>query len=106
MLPLLEALRGMKPERRVIVLSHLDGRTRDGIYETVAHVLQNEKLPLAKRLKLKEKLYPFKRQFRYLASPSARHPRKKRRALAQVGGGPMSHVLRAAIPMLLDTFPR
>lgn len=103
LLPLLNALQTVKPEQRVILMAHFDDKTRDAIYETITHVLKSEKVPFAKRLFLKAKLSPYKNELRFLADKK-KGAVKKREKLAQIGGGPMSHVLKAAVPLLLNIF--
>lgn len=95
----------MKPEHRMIMLAHLDDKTRDGIYETITHVLKSDAVPFRKRLFLKSKLAPHKKELRYLADRK-KGPVQKRRKLAQIGGGPMTHVLKTAIPLLLNIFSK
>ena len=105
MLPLLNVLRNMTADHRQILLAHLDDKTRDGLYETISHVLRSNKVPFAKRLFLKSKLSPYKKDLRYLSNPK-RTGAQKRKRLTQVGAGPMSHILKAAIPLLLNLFPK
>lgn len=104
-LPLLHALKSIKPEHRVIILAHLDDETRDALYEAITHVLRSDRIPFRKRLFLKSKLKPYKNHLRYLTSEKRSGEQKKKR-LTQIGGGPMAYVLREAIPLLLDVFPR
>ncbi len=104
-MPLLHVLRSLKPEKRVILLAHLDDGTRDRLYETISHVLRSDKVPFAKRLFLKSKLGPFKKDLRYLADTRRTSTQKKRR-LAQIGGGPMTHVLGTAISLLLNLYSK
>ncbi len=102
-IPLLDALRGMKPDARTIILAHLDDATRDDIYKTIAKVLQSDRLPAKKRAMLRRKLETFKSEFRQLAGAKA-SPRRKKKTLTQVGGGPIGHVIKQAIPLLLNVF--
>lgn len=104
LLPVLGVLRSMKPEQRIILLAHLDDPTRDALYRTIGEVLHSDKVPRKRRLTLKGKLEPYKKELRYLANAKRTSASRKKRALAQIGGGPLSHVLGAAIPLLLDTF--
>jgi hypothetical protein len=104
-LPLLHVLKSVKPEHRVILLAHLDDSSRDALYEAINQVLCSEKIPVRKRLFLKSKLEPYKGHLRYLAD-AKKGPVGKKKRLAQIGGGPMTHVLREAVPLLLDLFPK
>jgi hypothetical protein len=106
LLPLLQVLKSMKPEYRVIILSHLDDETRDSLYETITDVLNSDRVPFRRRLYLKSKLSPYKDHLRYLADRNKNSGYGKKKRLAQVGGGPMSHVLKTAIPLLLNIFPK
>jgi hypothetical protein len=104
-LPLLHVLKSVKPEHRVILLAHLDDPSRDALYEAINRVLKSDKLPARRRRFLKSKLEPYKDHLRYLADASKSPARKKKR-LTQIGGGPMTYVLRDAVPLLLDLFPK
>ena len=104
-LPLLTALRSVPPNLRVILLSHLDNSTRDRLYETISHVLKSNRVPFAKKLFLKSKLLPYKDQLRFLADKK-KSSRSKKQRLAQIGGGPMTHVLGTAIPLLLNLYSK
>ncbi len=103
LLPVLDVLRKLKPDQRMILLAHLDDSTRDGLYRTIAHVLKANKVPMETKLRLKRALGPFKKEFRYLADKDKPAVRKKK-TLAQVGGKPMGLVLKTAVPLLLDIF--
>lgn len=103
LLPLLRALQAVPPAFRVIILSHFDDKTRDGIYETINTTLQSEHVPFRKRLFLRSKLANFRREFRTLSNPKASSSEKKRK-LCMVGAGPMQHLLRAAVPLLINTY--
>ena len=105
LVPLLHVLKSMKPEQRVIILAHFDSHTRDGLYRTITGVLQSKKMSLRQKRSLKKKLLPFKSDVRVLTNRGGSSSRKRRK-LMQFGGAPMSHVLRAAIPLLLNIFPK
>lgn len=83
----------------------MDDDTRDGIYETISHVLLSQKVPMVKRKFLKRKLNAYKHQLRRVSSDKVSKQNKKRQ-LVQLGGGPMTYVLNAAIPLLLSYFAR
>ncbi len=104
-LPLYNALRKMKPDERVIVMSHFDDRTRDAIYRTVTEVLRSRSLAPQRRRNLARKLEAYKNEFRYLMDKRKGAVGKKRR-LAQVGGAPMTSVLSTAVSMLSELFPK
>ncbi len=107
LLPLLNALRSVKPKDRVIILAHLTDSAKDHLYETINYVLKSEEVPFAKRLFLKNKLGPYKDHLRYLAAHrGGRRGGGKNKKLAQIGGGPMTHVLGAAIPLLLNIYAK
>jgi hypothetical protein len=105
LLPLLQVLKSLEPEQRIIILAHMDDRTRDAIYETITRVLTSDKIPFERRLRLKSELADHKDCFRCLVDKkSGKRERKKK--LAQVGGGVMTPVLKAAIPLLLNMFEK
>lgn len=105
LLPLLHVLKSVKPEQRQILLAHLDDDTRDLLYGTITEVLRSSKVPFRKRLFLKSKLEPYKRDLRYLSNPQ-KSKIEKRKKLSQMGAGPMQLILRTAIPLLLNLFPK
>ena len=104
-LPLLNVLRSVKADARQIILAHLDDKTRDLIYETIAKVLQSgEKIPPRRRANLKFQLSPYKDDLRVITHPK-KSTKQKRKRLEQIGGKPMQHIIAAAIPLLLNLFP-
>lgn len=105
LLPLLDVLKSVKPEQRVILLAHLDDKTRDLLYQTIQRVLTSDRVPFRKRLFLKSKLSDHKHDLRFLADRRKSVGAKKRK-LAQMGAGPMSYILKAAIPLLLNVFTK
>lgn len=105
LLPLLHALKGVRPDHRVILMAHFDDKTRDALYETITNVLRSEKVPFEKRLFLKTKLAEHRDDLRYLSNKKKSSKQKQKR-LAQIGGGPMSHVLDLAIPLLLNLYAK
>lgn len=103
MIPLLSVLKSMRPEHRIVVLAHLDDATRDAIYETITDVLQSDKVPIQRRLFLRSKLADHRSDLRYLTDKKRSKIGKKKK-LTQVGGAPMYHVLRAALPLMLQLY--
>lgn len=114
LLPLLGVLKAVRPYQRVILMAHLNDKTHDALYRTINKVLRSERVPFRKRLFLRSKLRKFKREFRQLSAvsdaPTTRVTRslaaRKKKALMQVGGSPFSYMLQAAIPLLLNLFPK
>lgn len=103
LLPLLHSLNSLKPDQRMIILAHLDAKTKNDLYQVIRHVLRSKKLPDGSIRYLRTKLHPFKETLRHLADE--KQPRAlKAKSLVQVGGGPLGHILPIAIPLLLDTF--
>lgn len=104
-LPLLNVLRTIKPDQRQILFAHFDDKTRDQIYKVIGEVLKSQRVPVRERLSLKGKLKPFKKDLRYLTE-SKRSKVQKRKRLSEIGGKPMNHILKTAIPLLLNLFPQ
>ena len=102
-LPVLQVLKTMSPQSRMFFFHHMDDKTRDQLYAVINHVLLSEDIPKSKKKYLKEKLGPYKDTLRYL-SDSKKSKKKKKKKLVQIGGGPMNHVIKAAIPLLLNLF--
>lgn len=124
-LPLLSVLRSLDTNDRIIVLSHLDESTRDAIYRTIVWVLQSTKIPLEHRLLLKKRLNPYKKELRNVSAKvsksmvgrgrggggsnstyrkTSKKTVQKADDLGQIGGKPLTHILDAAIPFLLELF--
>ena len=102
-LPLLSVLKEMRADQRIIVLQHFDDATRDALYEVIEHALCDSRLPARRRARLRAKLMPHKHEWRYVLDRS-RPPAMRKRKLLQLGGGPLSYILKAAVPFLLDIF--
>ena len=103
LLPFLNLLKTLKPANRVILLSHLDDKTRDVLYETINSVLKSDSVPMRKRMFLRSKLWPFKEDLRYLANKK-RTRKQKRSKLTQMGGAPLGYIVSTAIPLLLNLY--
>ncbi len=104
-LPFLAVLQRMRPEHRVIILSHLDDATRDQLYETIRYVLRSDRVPFRRRLFLHSKLADHQKDLCYLTDRSKTSALKKKRLL-QMGSGALSHVLRVAVPALYHELQR
>ena len=102
-LPFLHVLNSMKPEHRIILFEHLDDVSRDRIYHLVTRVLTSTKVPMRKRMFLKSKLSDDKDTLRTVMNPKKSTARKAA-ALCSIGGGTMTHVLRAALPMVMNLY--
>ncbi len=105
-IPLFQVLATLNPARRVILLAHLNDETRDQIYQVVNHVLSGgPSMTVRKRRFLRSRLGPYKRHFRDLTNPRA-SKRRRKKAMYQVGGAPMTTVLRTAVPILFHIYSR
>ncbi len=104
LIPLLNVLKSLKSDDRVIILAHLDDETRDGLYATIAAVLKSEKVPIETRLALHRKLKNHKDCLAHIVSQKTSSKVKKKK-LTQMGGGPMKLILQTALPLLLRLFP-
>lgn len=103
-LPLLSILRSIRPEQRIILLSHFDLKTKDAICSAISFTLSTEKLSKQKKRRMVKKLEPHMREILPIIRQTPVAARRKR--LMQVGAGPMKHILNATIPLLLDVFPK
>ena len=101
-LPLLDVLQSLSPDRMKIVIGHLDNQTRDAIHETLAITLTSSKVPEQRRKLLRRRLKTYKDDLRRMMTVR-QGPCTKRRNLMQMGGGPMKAMLKAAIPLLLSS---
>lgn len=105
MVPLLNALKCTKSKDRIIFLAHLDDKTRDDLYLTIASVLKSNKVPIETKLALKKKLHPHKESLRCLIAENEPKDKKKKK-LTQIGGSPMKILLNTALPLMLNLFPK
>ncbi len=105
LIPLLHVLRSLKSSDRVIILAHLDDETRDGLYATINSVLKSDKVPIETKLILNRKLRPHSGCLKHITCDKTSAKIKKKN-LTQMGGGPLKVILQAALPLMLDLFPR
>ena len=105
LLPLLDVLKRVEADDRLILLSYFDNETRDLLYETIVCVLQSDKVPLQKRLHLKRVLSPFKEELRHAAKQFGGGDSGSATVhFARAGGRPLGELIDAAIPLLVDFF--
>jgi hypothetical protein len=102
-LAFLHVLNSMRPEQRVVLFEHLSDQVRDKIYKLITHILTSRHIPLRKRVFLKNQLGEDKSVVRVFVNPKA-SAAQRRMTLCRIGGGPMQHLLRAALPVLLDMY--
>lgn len=105
LLPLLNVLKSLKSDDRVIILAHLDDETRDGLYATISAVLKSDKVPIETKLLLHRRLRNHREPLSHLISDKTSSKIKKQK-LTQLGGGPMKLILQTALPLLLHLFPK
>ncbi len=102
-IPLLDVLKRMPANDRVIILAHLDSATRDKIYTVITKVLQADSHSSRRKKALCQILTPYKDDLRFICCK--RNSRQgKQRKLTQLGGKPLGHLLRAALPALVKVF--
>lgn len=98
---LLQTLKELKPNHRVILLSHLDDKSTDALFDSIRRVLRASSLPLSTRQRLRRVLSPHKESVRFIAdSRNSRVARKKK--MVQMGGFPIAALLGAAVPLIVD----
>jgi len=100
-LALLQALKKCRGNKATFI-KHFDDRTCEALYEVVANILHNPRLPEATYKKLRRALHPYKQTLRYLSKPTTKSSRViKKRKLVQIGGGlSFTNIISAAIPLL------
>lgn len=103
LLPLLQVLKHIKPEDRIILLSHFSDEAKDDLYKTISHVLLTDSVPKRRRRTLHAKLAPYKKIIKNLMS-SRTSPRGKRKRVVQLGGNALGYVLSTAVPMFVNLF--
>lgn len=105
MIPLVKSLKRLSRENRIAYLSHVSDKTRDQLSQVILEVLRKYNGATDDRAaELHEKLRPYKKQISDFTD-QRKSGRVRRKRLEQIGGGPMSHILRAALPLLNDLFP-
>lgn len=97
LLPMLQVLKSMKADDRIILMSHLNDRAKDALYKTVTGLLASDSLPRKKKRLLHKKVG-------HLVNGRKRSRTANRKVVVQLGGAPMSYVLRAAVPLYLGLF--
>ncbi len=100
-LPLLHILQSsLSEDERQIVLDHLDQRTTDYIAEHVVRPVLSAQISLSPELndRVKDSIRTYTPSFEMLLSTASF--KKRRRALAQIGGETLSLFLEARIPPL------
>lgn len=101
-LPLVKTLQDIKPRKnRSILLSHLDDEACQALYETIFNVLYSDKLHPSVRQKLKRILKHYKKPIEYLGNKRHKASLKRKRLVA-MGGFPLTAILSAAVPLLID----
>lgn len=98
-LSFLQALKGLRPAHRTVLLSHLDENSCETLYETISNVLCNTNITSSQRRRLKKQLTPHKDTLRFL-SCKRKSPQAKKKRLTQMGGFPITTILSTAIPLL------
>ena len=104
-IPLLNVLKSMNSTDRIIILAHLDDKTRDDLYLTIDSVLKSEKVPIQAKLNLHKKLHHHKGHLKQLTNKTISKQTKKKK-LIQIGGNPLKIILNVALPLMLDLFPK
>lgn len=97
LIPMLQVLKSMKADDRIILLNHMNDRAKDALYKTITTLLTSKSLSAKKRKLLQKKLEP-------VAKKSPKGVVAKRKALVQLGGSPLSYVLKTALPLYLNLF--
>ncbi len=103
LLPMLQVLKAIKPDDRVILLNHFNDEAKDNIYKTITHVLNSDGVSRSRKRLLRNKLAPYKKTLNYFISPRST-PQGRRRRVVQLGGNPLSYVLSTALPMFVNLF--
>ena len=99
LLSFLQSLKIVKPTHRKIIIAHLDNNSLECICEAITNILHNPNLPSHQLNKLKKHLIPYKNSLRYLSKKNRKHKKKK---LIEIGGNPLTYILSAAIPLLIN----
>ena len=89
----------MKPSHRKIIIAHLDNDSLDCICEAITNILHNPNLTPHQLNKLRKQLSPYKNSLRYLSKKNRKNKKKK---LIEIGGNPLTYILSAAIPLLIN----
>lgn len=103
LLPMLQVLKSIKPDDRIILLNHFNDEAKDNIYKTINHVLNSDVVRGGRKKRLRNKLAPYRKSLEYLSSPRSTVQGRRRRVV-QLGGHPLSYVLSTALPMFVNLF--
>ncbi len=95
----LKALKKLKHLDRTAILPFLSSDGCCTLYECIHNVMENS--ASRNRLALRQSLKKKKKDLRYIISPHVKESNKKRR-LNKIGGGILTTILAAGIPLLLS----
>ena len=96
-IPLLQILSEMKGYQRQIILDHLDNESCVAVSDSILHLLKKTK---NNNPSIKKCVAENKRCFKSILND--KNKKKKKRALAKVGGGPLGLILSSVVPLLVD----
>lgn len=107
LLPLLAVLKSMSSKKRIILISYLSDSIRDGLYQLIIEVNTSKKIPLTLRQDLAKKLRPYRKHLDPILLKNSRSSSKVRlKRLVHLGGSPMKHIMKVALPYLFDIIPK
>lgn len=107
LLPLLAVLKSISANKRIVLISYLSDSIRDGLYELIVEVNSSKKIPLTLRQDLAKKLRPYRKHLYpmlHKKPPTSSKARLKR--LVHLGGSPMKHIMKLAVPYLFNMIPK
>ena len=103
-IPLCQILGEMHPYKRMLMLSHLDPTSIDGVSDVIRLTLQNGaegKIKGTLNQKINKILSTHKTQFKN-ALGTTNSWKTKRKALTQIGGSAIGVLLSVAVPLILS----
>ena len=95
-IPLLQILSEVKGYQRQIILDHLDHESCSALSDSILHLLKKT----SNNAPIKKCLAENKQCFKSILN--GKNKKKKKRALAKVGGGPLGLILSSVIPLLIN----
>ena len=100
-LPLLKILQDLPDDHRQIVIDHLDEKTCESVIDCIKRVVKSGK-KLKSNQELREFILKNQHQIQRLLTNKGGSFTRRRRSLAQFGGGPLALVMSFAVPLIVD----
>ena len=100
-IPLIHALKEMRPSRRAVMLCHLDAKTNKYLCEVIGSIVSRPRMSTDEAKQLRKHLSRHKDNLREVIKLRM-SPEKKKALLKKLSGRPLDVILESALPKLFD----